>query len=101
MTDLRFYLLMVAASWLPFGAAGQNANANKPIPAASAESVSRTVEDGGTGPYQPLMTSDASLPTHTVQWELRSDQESARMFLGDPCGLAKAEGWKVEKKNIP
>jgi len=89
MTDLRFYLLMVAASWLPFGAAGQNANANKPIPAASA------------GPYQALMTSDASLPTHTVQWELRSDQESARMFLGDPCGLAKAEGWKVEKKNIP
>ena len=66
MTDLRYYLLIVAASWLPFGAAGQNANADKPIPATSAESVSRTVEDGGTGPYQALMTSNVSLPNHTV-----------------------------------
>ncbi len=66
MTDYRFYLLIAAAAWLPFGARGQNANADKPIPAVSTESASRTIEDGGTGPYQALMTSDASLPTHTV-----------------------------------
>lgn len=31
-----------------------------------AQSKSRTVEDGGTGPYKALMISDKTLPTHTV-----------------------------------
>ena len=66
MTDFRFHLLIAAASWLPFAAAGQNTNAEKPIPAVSTESASRTVEDGGTGPYPAVMASDDSLPTHTV-----------------------------------
>ena len=66
MTDLRYYLLIVAASWLPFAAAAQNSSGDKAIPAASAESASRTVEDGGTGPHPALMASDESLPTHTV-----------------------------------
>lgn len=37
---------------------------NAPIPAV--ETASRTVEDGGTGPYPALMTSDRTLPTHTI-----------------------------------
>lgn len=36
-----------------------------------------------------------------LQWQLRKDEQAAKMFIGDPCGLAKEEGWKVEKKNIP
>ena len=32
----------------------------------AAQTVSRTVEDGGTGPYPALMLSEATLPTHTV-----------------------------------
>jgi len=32
---------------------------------------------------------------------LKGDAEAAKMFQGDPCGVAKMEGWKVEKKNIP
>jgi hypothetical protein len=36
-----------------------------------------------------------------LQWQLRADKQAAKMFTGDPCGLANTEGWKVEKKNIP
>ncbi len=43
----------------------------------------------------------AKVATAWLQWQLRSDKDAAKMFVGDPCGLAKAEGWKVEKKNIP
>jgi hypothetical protein len=32
----------------------------------SRETASRTIEDGGSGPYQALMASDSSLPTHTI-----------------------------------
>ena len=28
-------------------------------------------------------------------------QGAAKMFEGEACGVAKMEGWKVEKKNIP
>lgn len=31
-----------------------------------AQTASRTVEDGGTGPYKALMLSESTLPTHTV-----------------------------------
>ena len=43
----------------------------------------------------------AKVATAWLQWRLRDDKEASRMFVGDPCGLAKVEGWKVEKKNIP
>ena len=33
---------------------------------AFAQTTSRTVEDGGTGPYKALMLSEGTLPTHTV-----------------------------------
>jgi predicted alpha/beta-hydrolase family hydrolase len=43
----------------------------------------------------------AKVATAWLQWQLRGDKEAARMFVGDPCGLANIEGWKVEKKKIP
>lgn len=43
----------------------------------------------------------ARVATAWLQWQLRSDKDAAMMFAGDPCGLAKREGWKVEKKSIP
>ncbi len=43
----------------------------------------------------------AKVATAWLQWQLKDDKEAAKMFGGDPCGLAKVEGWKVEKKNIP
>lgn len=34
------------------------------------------------------------------QWQLKGDTEAAKMFTGEPCGLSKSPGWKVEKKNM-
>lgn len=45
---------------------GLSSGADAPAPAASSETASRTVEDGGTGPYKALMASDSSLTTHTI-----------------------------------
>lgn len=42
-----------------------------------------------------------NVATAWLQWQLKDDKEAARMFVGEPCGLATVEGWKVEKKNIP
>lgn len=43
----------------------------------------------------------ATVATAWLQWQLRNDQQAAKMFSGDPPGLAKHEGWKFEKKKIP
>lgn len=43
----------------------------------------------------------AKVATAWLQWQLKGDEEAAKMFVGEPCGLANVEGWKVEKKNIP
>ena len=43
----------------------------------------------------------AKVATAWLQWQLKSDNEAAKMFVGERSGLAKAEGWKVEKKKIP
>jgi len=42
----------------------------------------------------------AIVATAWFQWQLKGDKQAARMFEGEPCGVAKMEGWKVEKKNI-
>lgn len=36
-----------------------------------------------------------------LNWHLKGDAESAKMFTGVPSGLSKVPGWTVEKKNIP
>ena len=43
----------------------------------------------------------AKVAVSWLQWQLRKDEEAAKMFVGNPSGLANREGWKVEKKNIP
>ena len=40
--------------------------AEAPAQPATTETASRTIEDGGTGPYKALMASDSTLATHTV-----------------------------------
>jgi hypothetical protein len=43
----------------------------------------------------------ARVATAWLKWQLKDDQEAAKIFVGDPGGLANVQGWKVEKKNIP
>jgi len=36
-----------------------------------------------------------------VQWNMKGDKKAARMFKGDPCGLAKDSKWiEIKKNNI-
>lgn len=42
----------------------------------------------------------AKVATAWFQWQLSGSREAAKMFEGEPCGVANMEGWKVEKKNI-
>jgi hypothetical protein len=42
----------------------------------------------------------AKVATAWFQWQLKGDQNAAKMFEGEPCGVAKMEGWQVQKKNI-
>lgn len=35
-----------------------------------------------------------------LQWQLKGDEEAAKMFKGDPCGLALREDWTVEKNGL-
>ena len=60
------------------------------------------LEVGHGGTYaRPHGGEFAKVATAWLQWQLRGNPEAAKMFAGDPCGLSKSEGWKVEKKNIP
>ncbi len=43
----------------------------------------------------------AKVATAWLQWQLRGDQQAAEMFKGEPCGVAKMEGWKAEKRIYP
>ncbi len=51
---------------LAFAGFGFFTSVNAQVPAVSGQPVSRTVEDGGTGPYKAIMLSESTLPTHTV-----------------------------------
>jgi len=63
-------------------------------------SANLNVGHGGTY-SRPHGGEFAKVATAWLQWQLRGDKEAARMFVGDPCGLANIEGWKVGKKKIP
>jgi hypothetical protein len=43
----------------------------------------------------------AKVATDWFKWQLKGDNEAAKMFSGNPCGLSKSTVWKVEKKNLP
>jgi hypothetical protein len=56
---------------------------------------------GHGGTYAQAHGGDfAKVATAWLQWQLKGDTAAARMFEGEPCGVAKMEGWKVEKKNL-
>ena len=44
----------------------QTADSNTSAQVVSTEAASRTVEDGGTGPYKAVMAADSTLATHTI-----------------------------------
>jgi len=57
---------------------------------------------GHGGTYgQPHGGDFAKVATAWFQWQLKGDLEAARMFEGESCGVAKMDGWIVEKKNLP
>jgi hypothetical protein len=75
MISLRTCVVGVAAALWAVALGGCHASntgqtakvdASAPKVATSAETASRTIEDGGTGPYKILTVSDSSLPTHTI-----------------------------------
>lgn len=60
------------------------------------------LEVGHGGTYaQPHGGDFAKVATAWLQWHLKGDKNAAAMFQGEPCGVAKMEGWKVEKKGMP
>lgn len=64
--------------------------------------VAANLNVGHGGTYaKPHGGEFAKVATAWLQWQLKDDREAAKLFTGDPCGLAKVDGWKVEKKNIP
>jgi hypothetical protein len=53
-----FFCVLCIATASSFNSVYAQQTADKP--------TSRTIEDGGTGPYKAIMLSEATLPTHTV-----------------------------------
>jgi hypothetical protein len=67
MTKLKFFMPCMAAAGLVLASSGcQTGSVETPAPVVMTETGSRTVEDGGTGPYKALMASDSTLATHTI-----------------------------------
>lgn len=56
---------------------------------------------GHGGTYgQPYGGEFARVATAWYKWQLKGDQEAGKLFSGKTPGLAKSEGWVVEKKNM-
>jgi len=56
---------------------------------------------GHGGTYsQPHGGDFARVATGWFLWQLNGDREAAKMFEGEPCGVANLEGWRVQKKGI-
>ena len=61
--------------------------------------INYPVGHGGT--YSQLHGGEFSIPaTAWLQWQLKGDNEAAKMFQGESCGISTREGWTIEKKNI-
>lgn len=57
---------------------------------------------GHGGTYnQPHGGEFARVATNWFKWQLKGDNEAARLFTGKPPGLSASPGWTVDKKNIP
>jgi dienelactone hydrolase len=77
MSYLKNVSLCAVAALLMATLGGDQASSADPAPKVAAtpsttasnattETVSRTVEDGGTGPYKAILVGDSSLTTHTI-----------------------------------
>jgi dienelactone hydrolase len=54
---------------------------------------------GHGGTYgQPNGGEFAKVAVALLEWQLKGNQESAKMFLGDKCGLCQDPGWHITKK---
>ncbi|WNH12966.1 hypothetical protein [Thalassobellus suaedae] len=57
---------------------------------------------GHAGTYmQPYGGEFARVATAWYLWQLKGDQEAAKLFSGSPCQLAKSDIWTIQKKNLP
>lgn len=43
----------------------------------------------------------SKVATAWFKWQLKNDQDAAKMFVGNPPGLAKNPEWTFDKKNMP
>lgn len=55
--------------------------------------------DGGTY-MEPHGGKYATVATAWYQWQLKDDEEAARMFTGENPGISKMEGWVNGRKNM-
>ena len=56
---------------------------------------------GHGGTYRQDHGGEFSVPALAwLQWQLKGDQEAAKLFQGADCGLANREGWTVEKNDL-
>jgi hypothetical protein len=62
--------------------------------------ANKGVGHGGTF-SQPHGSDWAMASVAWLQWQFRGDAEAGKLFTGNPPGLARKEGWTVDKKNIP
>ena len=62
--------------------------------------ANKGVGHGGTF-SQPHGSDWAMASVAWLQWQFRGDAEAGKLFTGNPPGLARKDGWTVEKKNIP
>jgi hypothetical protein len=56
---------------------------------------------GHGGTYRQPYGGEFTVPALAwLQWQLKGDDEAAKMFKGDPCGLALRDGWTVDKNSL-
>ena len=56
---------------------------------------------GHGGTYRQEHGGEFTVPALAwLQWQLKGDQEAAKMFVGPDCGLSTREGWTIEKNNM-
>lgn len=58
------------------------------------------VGHGGTF-NEPNGGAAASVAVSWLNWQLRSDAQSAKRFVGDDCGLCKDPQWSLQRKQFP
>ena len=61
--------------------------------------INYPVGHGGT--YRQAHGGEFTIPALAwLNWQLKGDQEAAKMFVGDDCGILKRKDWTIEKNNM-